>query len=440
MVSFKFLPPTPYFGVILKTFPCLTLSIILLLSLTLIGNIRVDFVQAYEGASGIISADTTWTKANSPYNLTGNLLLDKGVTLAIESGVTVNLGSYYIRVNGTLIAKGTDTDKIRFNGRSAGIQFTLSSTCWNGQTNSGSIIENSILDSGLLIDGGSPLISKNTINKEITITGGSSIISKNTITGHNVGAAWRSDTYGIFIEKDNAAFIVDNTISGFFSAAAIQIGNNCSSTILRNRISNEYDYGSTPEEITGYNIAAVLIYQANSAHPLIEHNTITKSAIGMSISGSSNAVIRQNNILENSYNLHLSLGTKSNIVATNNWWGTTDTAVIDQKIYDYNDDFNLGKVNYTPFLTSANPQAVPDPNAPIPTPNISPTETTSSAPTTSASPFPSQNPTTSPDLSGSQAGAFFGLDWVQFATLSLLAVVVVLLVVVVVFLRKRSVK
>ncbi len=64
--------------------------------------------------------------------------------------------------------------------------------------------------------------------------------------------------------------------------------------------------------------------------------------------------------------------------------GTTNIAEIDQKIWDYNDDFNLGKVNYVAFLTAANPQAMPDPDAPIPTlPSTPPHETT---------PTPSQEP------------------------------------------------
>ena len=36
---------------------------------------------------------------------------------------------------------------------------------------------------------------------------------------------------------------------------------------------------------------------------------------------------------------------------TNNWWGTTDEAVINQLIYDDNDDFNLPTVNYQPIAT-----------------------------------------------------------------------------------------
>jgi heme-binding NEAT domain protein len=81
------------------------------------------------------------------------------------------------------------------------------------------------------------------------------------------------------------------------------------------------------------------------------------------------------------------------INAANNWWGTTETATIDQKIYDYNDDFNLGKVNYTPFLTEPNSQAVPNPNAPTPT--LAPTTPPTSSP--SKSPTPSQEPQ-QPDL------------------------------------------
>ena len=39
--------------------------------------------------SGIISSNTTWTLENSPYIVTGNILLNEGITLTIEAGVTV---------------------------------------------------------------------------------------------------------------------------------------------------------------------------------------------------------------------------------------------------------------------------------------------------------------------------------------------------------------
>jgi len=42
-----------------------------------------------------------------------------------------------------------------------------------------------------------------------------------------------------------------------------------------------------------------------------------------------------------------------------NWWGTTNTTAINQSIRDFKNDFNLGKVNFTPFLTEPNSEAAP---------------------------------------------------------------------------------
>jgi len=40
------------------------------------------------------------------------------------------------------------------------------------------------------------------------------------------------------------------------------------------------------------------------------------------------------------------------INVTHNWWGTTNTSLIDQKIYDQNDNRRLCLINYKPILTS----------------------------------------------------------------------------------------
>ena len=41
--------------------------------------------------SGVISSNTTWSLANSPYLVTGNVLVNEGVTLSIEPGVIVKI-------------------------------------------------------------------------------------------------------------------------------------------------------------------------------------------------------------------------------------------------------------------------------------------------------------------------------------------------------------
>lgn len=90
-----------------------------LVAMTIFGLTLVNTVHFGTAQSGIISImglDTTWTKVNSPYSLTGPLVVGNGVTLTIEAGVTVNFNSYYIVVNGTLRARGSSADQIHFNG------------------------------------------------------------------------------------------------------------------------------------------------------------------------------------------------------------------------------------------------------------------------------------------------------------------------------------
>jgi hypothetical protein len=106
-------------------------------------------VQAATYVSGPISSDTTWTKANSPYRLTGTVFVNSGVLLTIEPGVIVDFYIYSIQVTGTLNARGTtDNNIILFASvpSPTSIYFT-SSTNWSESTETGCIIENSVLSS-----------------------------------------------------------------------------------------------------------------------------------------------------------------------------------------------------------------------------------------------------------------------------------------------------
>lgn len=47
-------------------------------------------------------------------------------------------------------------------------------------------------------------------------------------------------------------------------------------------------------------------------------------------------------------------------------------------MYDFKNDYALGKVSFEPFLTAPNPSASPDPNAPTP---VTPAQTPSTSPT-----------------------------------------------------------
>ena len=105
----------------------------IVMSIALSGSM-VLFAQT--PVNGIINANTTWTLANSPYIVTGNLLVSSGVTLTIEPGVLVKFGyPLYLQVDGTLIAQGTSSHKIIFTsdtlqgpGSWGHISFTTTST------------------------------------------------------------------------------------------------------------------------------------------------------------------------------------------------------------------------------------------------------------------------------------------------------------------------
>jgi len=47
----------------------------------------------------------------------------------------------------------------------------------------------------------------------------------------------------------------------------------------------------------------------------------------------------------------------SNVIAQHNWWGTTETMAIANRIYDFNDDWTKGQVSYTPVLTAPSADA-----------------------------------------------------------------------------------
>jgi len=70
---------------------------------------------SYTEASGLLNSDTIWTAANAPYLVTGNVLVNEGVNLTVEPGVTVWFSdTRALQVQGGLTALGTAVQPITF--------------------------------------------------------------------------------------------------------------------------------------------------------------------------------------------------------------------------------------------------------------------------------------------------------------------------------------
>ena len=348
--------------------------------------------------SGIIDADTTWTLANSPYIVTGNILVSQGVTLTIEPGVEVRFdGYYYLRVDGALVADGMPGNPIVFTSNRTNpapgdwntVRFASTSTPAaydeNGNYINGSIMRYCRIEyayAGVYLES-SPLISHSIFTRNgtlawnesypggaIIIASGSPIIADNIMTDNQgEGGAIRAFGGQPIIER-NVIERNEGTIAGaiVFTAGGGRISGN---HILRNSGSHNYGGGGIFVNYSSVLIEKNLI-AANSGMAAIFMQMQTSVLDNAMTRNSGQAVIylysqvnspppiHGNNIYDNTATYDISVKDVPGRIgasAENNWWGTTDTAMIDTRIYDFYDDFNLGEVTYTPILTAPSTSA-----------------------------------------------------------------------------------
>ncbi len=366
---------------------------------------------------GTLTSNTTWTRENSPYRLSEKLKINSGVTLSIESGVTVNFQSCQMEVNGVLRAVGTSSDRILLtssSGSTQKIEFTaLSSDC---------IIKNAIITEvpilvsnaspeisynyftgtpyyTISVNGGSPTITDNVINFQssngIHVNSGTPTISGNVIRGEG-------QNYGIY--TSGCATVIGNNITncytGIYAVGQTLIRQNIVMNNVHDGIRSDYQSSSIEYNVAANNDCGI----SGNGHLL--HNTVAHNAVAGLWSPSPLATIYKNNIYGNPESVHLTENA-TDVQAPNNWWGTTDPEAIDASIWDVKDASHLGNLFYTPFLTELDPSAPSVPSSiPIPTepplpatntPNTpNPTDTATQEPTAEPSPPKTLSPTRMP--------------------------------------------
>lgn len=293
-----------------------SLSGALLTAIIISGLILVSIVHFGAAQSGLITfitSDTSWTKANSPYTLTGPIVVSTGVTLTIDAGVTANLNGYYLYINGTLRAIGSTSDNICIfggdinygNSSEVGVDSIFENVVLNSTITSSKplTMNNNTINNGITVGatslfvnnmilggvsaGSSTTLSNNNINGDISL-GDFCTISNNTIVGdttagisltvsNNVITGGEPYTYPFAghgfktaLTAGSSSIISNNTISGGVSVT--------SSTISSNVISGGgpfTDWGGRPQDAT----SAVTVY-GNSA---VFSNVIFSSTDGYGI-------------------------------------------------------------------------------------------------------------------------------------------------------------
>lgn len=263
------------------------------------------FAATYVG--GLLRTDTTWPVSGSPYILSSDVQIGSGITLTIDPGVTVNGSDFAIRVAGTLSAHGVSGVEITFNDAH------ILNVATYGQFG--------------LID-----------------------ISHAQIIGGSLYKATGHAMYGNLLLRDSVlknipyiylwypidiSYIERNV---FFNTGGIDVGidsrDGANYAYIRNNVFQLDSQACGASQASDY--YAVKNWAAyNGAQVIMEYNsflTTNRVAVGY----------------PRGY-------TSRNILAINNYWNTTDPAVIDGMIYDGHDDVTLPIIDYTSFLTAPHP-------------------------------------------------------------------------------------
>jgi hypothetical protein len=324
--------------------------------------------------SGIISTNTTWTLGDSPYIVTGNVLVEQNVILTIEPGVNVKFdGFYYIRIEGKLLAEGTEKDMINFTSNKG----TPTPGDWDAlrfmKNGNGSLIKYCRIEyayQAINVDDNNPVEACPNITycqiRNIEYVGISyaprdpvaPTINPTNIIAHNIIST--NSQSGIHISILNAHILINENIFENLDYGIHIIGlTGGSISVTNNTFKNNVRgfhgaprYMNFTNNLVMNNDKGIHIDAMDDVYSTrIANNTIINNSYGIYLEGIIYDFSISYNNLHNNLNYEIMNLGKNDIYAPYNWWGTTNTSEIDTNIYDYYDDFFYGKVLYMPFLT-----------------------------------------------------------------------------------------
>jgi hypothetical protein len=362
----------------------------------------INFANAQTNVSGGIFSNTTWTLANSPYIMTGPVVVFPNVTLTIEPGVVVKIKELssnlslqvYLELRGKLSAKGTSANPISFipdSTTTTGLEYMwqgiLVKTVHGGKIDLDHIIFNNsyygINYDDVLYDTLRFNECKFNHNQYALAINTNLILNNcefaNNGVAHSLMYVYGSVTAKNCVYKNNSACMafvsnpvyIENSTYENNTSCFLQISGkfkNCNfknnGKVFQENGTLEIDSSYFFKNSVGIDAFGVGSIKNSSfienglglsvgASSVIENNIIAKNDVGLGLAGAFGPgmvlpFIKDNKICDNIlYNLE----NKSdfNLGLENNCFCLTDSVAIDAKIYDGYDDFTRGLINFAAY-------------------------------------------------------------------------------------------
>lgn len=382
----------------------------------------------YSSACVTFTENSSSTIINAPSIIQNAVLNEVSVNIFLGTSAEVdsctfnfNFGSPYGAIVAVQTADAATISNNIFNANLQNYQyiFSIISVSAGNPTISNNQFQGSFsaTNAAITVDSGSPVISGNTFSAQycnnsegVKVVGGAPQISSNQFQGGGYLNAVDDSSPSSFT-------ISNNVFQDCNFGVKAQTG-----TVLTVQ-GNQFLNGVNGVDIDPAALVTVTdnLINGNSRYGINGGGTITSNTISNNQVGIHNppsGIISQNNIVGNTANSITA--TTANINAQNNWWGTTDTAAINQTIYDSKVDSHLGTVSYVPFLTAPSATAPAIPSG-TPTVTAEPTQTPGwSSPTTAPASTPTPTPLKYSQTFDYQVGSIFNLNLITAAVATVL--------------------